>query len=394
MTYDTIIIGGGIVGLTIAALLQKNNFSVAVIESKTPQLDWDLTQPTARASAIHNTSKKLFDYLGVWDLFEKKACAPLQKMEIWDHTQNAHLHFDAKEIGETEMGWIVDNREIVKTLWQNLPNCDLFFPNKPCHFDGTILTLDNEKQLKTNLIIGADGHDSWVRKQMPIGLKIRSYQQSAIVAVIESEQPHHHTAYQKFLSTGPIALLPLSNAHQTALVWSADTEISNTLMEKSQDVFARELTHQMDFKLGHLTLLSERAQFPLTMRHAEDYVSPHFALAGDAAHTIHPLAGLGVNLGLMDAACLMAVLSDARNNKKSLGDFKILRRYSRWRRAENTPVMIAMRGLKDIFSINTPSLNIIRNWGVNTLNQCNPIKKQLMQIATGHSKDLPVFLQN
>ncbi|MCX7125845.1 MAG: FAD-dependent monooxygenase [Gammaproteobacteria bacterium] len=313
-SYDTIIIGGGIVGLSLAALLAKNNFSVALIESKTPELIWDENDLTARVSAIHNTSKKLFDYLDVWTLFKKKSYAPLKEMEIWDHTQNAHIHFNSRDVDEDQMGWIVDNREIIKKLWEKLHHeceVDFYCPNKPIQYANKILTLDNNQSLKTDLIIGADGAHSWVREQMPVTLQSRSYQQKAIIAAIESQHPHDNIAYQKFLSTGPVALLPLFQANHTALVWSADDLISDELMKKSQDDFARTLTEGLDFKLGKLKIISARSQFPLTMRHADDYVSENCALVGDAAHTIHPLAGLGVNLGLMDAAGLMQTLIDA-----------------------------------------------------------------------------------
>src|SRR3990167_8635801 len=359
-SYDTIIIGAGIVGLSLAALLAKHNFSVALIESNAPQLSWDENVLTARVSAIHNTSKKLLDYLDIWHLLNKKSYSPLHEMKIWDHTRNANLYLNSCDVDESQMGFIVENREI----------------------------------LKTNLIVGEDGAHSWVRKQMPITLQTRSYQQKAIIAVIESQHPHNNIAYQKFLTTGPVALLPLFQANHTALVWSADDAVSDDLMKNTQIIFAKILTENLDFKLGELKLISERLQFPLVMRHADDYVSENCALIGDAAHSIHPLAGLGVNLGLMDAACLTQTVIEARIKQKSLGDLKILRRYSRWRKAENAPIIATMRGLKEIFSIDSPSFNFIRTTGINTIDQCTLIKNQLMHIAMGHSRDMPVFLQN
>ncbi|OGT48469.1 MAG: hypothetical protein A3E82_04000 [Gammaproteobacteria bacterium RIFCSPHIGHO2_12_FULL_38_11] len=396
-SYDTIIIGAGIVGLSLAALLAKHNFSVALIESNAPQLSWDENVLTARVSAIHNTSKKLLDYLDIWHLLNKKSYSPLHEMKIWDHTRNANLYFNSCDVDESQMGFIVENREIVKTLWetlQNNANIDFFYPNKPIQFKNKTITLDNNQSLKTNLIVGADGAHSWVRKQMPITLQTRSYQQKAIIAVIESQHPHNNIAYQKFLTTGPVALLPLFQANHTALVWSADDAVSDDLMKNTQIIFAKILTENLDFKLGELKLISERLQFPLVMRHADDYVSENCALIGDAAHSIHPLAGLGVNLGLMDAACLTQTVIEARIKQKSLGDLKILRRYSRWRKAENAPIIATMRGLKEIFSIDSPSFNFIRTTGINTIDQCTLIKNQLMHIAMGHSRDMPVFLQN
>jgi 2-octaprenylphenol hydroxylase len=396
-SYSVVIIGGGIVGLSLAALLAKHDFSVAVIESKKAEFKTDTL--SARVSVIHLTSTKLLDYLGVWDALKHNS-APLYEMKIWDHTQNAHLHFDSRTVDQLQMGFIVDNQAITQSLRETLKNnayVDIFCPAKPTAFQREnkkiILSLDNNNAIETDLIVGADGAHSWVREQMPITLKTRSYCQKAIIAVIESQKAHHNTAYQKFLTTGPVALLPLSHPHQTALVWSADDAISDELMAKSDEEFNDALTQALDFKLGKLNIKSTRSQFPLTMRHAEDYVSENFALAGDAAHTIHPLAGLGVNLGLMDVACLAQTLVDARTQKKSLGDLRVLRRYSRWRIAQNTGIISAMRGLKELFAVDASLFNIISSFGVNAVDQCAPIKNQLMQIAMGQSNDLPNFLQ-
>lgn len=380
--YDIIIIGGGIVGLSLAALLTKHNFSVALIESQPPTLSWDENIPTARVSAIHNASQQLLCDLGVWNLLDKKTYSAMEKMHVWDHTQQAQLQFDCNDMHEMQIGWIIDNREIVKILWQKLESIDVYASKKPIQYEKNVLTLDDGQQLKSDLIVGADGAHSWVREQMPIHLQTRSYQQKAIIAVIETDYPHNHTAYQKFLITGPIALLPLSDAHHSALVWSADDEVSDELMQTTQNNFAKTLTDNMDYKLGKLKIVSERKQFPLTMRHATDYVSPNIALVGDAAHTIHPLAGLGVNLGLMDATCLTQTLIEARNRKKSLGDLRVLRRYSRARKAENTPIIAAMRGLKEIFAIDTPTFNFVRSFGVNTIDQSVLIKNCLISHAT------------
>lgn len=393
--YDIIIIGGGIVGLTLAALLSQHDFAVAVVEAK--ELPPNENTLTARVSAIHATSQKLFGYLNAWELLKNNA-TPLQEMKIWDHTQNAHLHFDSKEIDKTEMGWIIENNAMIDALKSILQEkVDFYCPNFPTQYvrenNQIVLTLNTDDNISAGLIVGADGAYSTVRTQMAVKLQTRSYQQKAIIGVIESQHEHNHTAYQKFLTTGPVALLPLKNSHHTALVWSADDVISDELMKKTQDEFNNALTSALDFKLGKLALMTERQQFSLTMRHADNYVSENYALVGDAAHTIHPLAGLGVNLGLMDIACLTQILTDARLEKKSLGDLRVLRRYARSRKSENTPVIAAMRGLKEMFAMDSFFMNMIRGFGVNAVDQCSPIKQCLMKIAMGDSKDLPDFLR-
>jgi 2-octaprenylphenol hydroxylase len=164
-------------------------------------------------------------------------------------------------------------------------------------------------------------------------------------------------------------------------------------MQKSAELFSQQLTEALDFKLGKLIIISGRSQFPLIMRHVDEYASENCVLVGDAAHTIHPLAGLGVNLGLMDAACLTQVLIDARESKKRLGNLRILRRYTRWRKSENTCIINMMRALQEIFSVDTASSNLIRSMGINMIDRCIPIKNHLMKIAMGQSSDLPTFLQ-
>ncbi|HLB55988.1 MAG TPA: UbiH/UbiF/VisC/COQ6 family ubiquinone biosynthesis hydroxylase [Coxiellaceae bacterium] len=383
MKDDVVIVGAGIVGLTLAALLAKNNFSVSIIEEK--KFNFSENNLTARVSAIHLTSVKLLEHINVWAKLEKNA-APLYEMKIWDHTQNAHLHFDSRDVNELQMGFIVENRAIIKTLYEKLnadKNITFFCPHVPNDFVFE----------QNNLIIGADGANSWVRKQMLVNVKLRSYQQKAIIAVIESEKPHENIAIQKFLTTGPVALLPLKNKNHTALVWSADNLISDELMQKSDEKFSDELTNALDFKLGKLKNITERSQFVLTMQHADDYVSENCALVGDAAHTIHPLAGLGVNLGLMDAACLAQTLTDARENKKNINDLRVLRRYARSRKADNSAVICAMRALQEIFASNKNAFNFIRSFGVNAIDQSDFLKNQLMKLAMGKSKDLPIFLQ-
>lgn len=394
--YDVVIIGGGMVGLSLAALLSKHSFSVAVVESS--PFSKNNTELTARVSAIHLASQKLFDYLDVWPGLEKKA-APLQEMKIWDHTQHAHLHFDSADIHETEMGFIVANHDIVNTLHEKLMTenqVDFFYSASPADFsidhNVVTLTLDSGEQIHSHLMLGADGAESWVRKQIPTHTHSRPYYQKAIIAVIQSALPHDFCAYQKFLTTGPVALLPLNDTHQTALVWSADDAKSDALMQQSSADFDSALMDALDYKLGKLTSITERKQFPLIMRHTEEYVADHFALVGDAAHTIHPLAGLGVNLGLMDAACLTQVLIDARISRKPIGSFQTLRRYTRWRKSENEAIITAMRFLKETFAIDTPWFNIARSTGVNLIDQTSWFKNQLMNMITGNHGDQPRFL--
>ena len=390
---DVIIVGAGVVGLTLAALLARNQITVTMVESRPLNF-----KNNGRVSAIQKNSENIFRTLIIWN--ELKKCAtPLFDMYIWDHTQQANLHFDSRDIYQNEMGWIIENNVITKLLYEKLKNdkyISIICPASPKNIgrenNQLMLTLDNQQKIKTDLLIGADGAHSWVREQMSADMKTRPYYQKAIIAEIQSDYPHENSAYQKFLTTGPVALLPLQNTHHTSLVWSADDAVSDELMRLSDENFASELEKALDFTLGRLKIVSARAQFPLVMRHTENYVTDNMALVGDAAHTIHPLAGLGVNLGLMDAASLTQVLLDARDKRKSLGNQRILRAYARWRRAENTPIIMAMRALKEIFALDSQTVNCIRSLGINMIDRCTPVKNQLMALAMGLSTETPGFL--
>lgn len=382
--YDIIIIGSGMVGLTLAALLSKHHFSVAIIESK--NTEENNTNLTARVSAIHQHSAKLFQYLDCWDLIPKSL---INGMEIWDHTQQAQLQFE-----HNNNAWIIENRAITDAVEKNISDVDFYRPRTPKHFSSEkILTLDDNTELKTDLLVGADGANSWVRDQMQTRLHQKSYEQKAIIAVIQTELPHHQRAYQKFLTTGPIALLPLQNPHHTALVWSSDHPVSDNLMKISEENFATTLTEALDFKLGKLSVITLRQQFPLIMRHVDNYVDHNIALVGDAAHTIHPLAGLGVNLGLMDAATLTETLIQSRDKKKLLGDYRELRRYARCRKSQNTCIIDAMRVLKEVFAIDHVIVSAARGFVVNTINQHDSFKTLFEKIANGSANEIPSFLK-
>ncbi|OGT46929.1 MAG: hypothetical protein A3E82_02665 [Gammaproteobacteria bacterium RIFCSPHIGHO2_12_FULL_38_11] len=391
-----VIIGGGIIGLTMAKLLAKENFQVTIVESHFPELYWqDLT---ARVSAIHLKSMQLFEYLNIPIPAQSKS--PLIKMHIWDYA-GSEINFDSNAINKPEMGFIIENRAMIKSLWQSLElekNVTILCPaqaKKIIIQDNKIqLILNDHKSIEADLIIGADGAHSWVRNQMPVKLIERAYNQKAIITVMQSEKPHHHTAYQKFLTSGPIALLPLDEKNLSALVWSADHSISDTFFLALENIFNQTVSENFDYKLGALQAVAPRQQFELIMRHVDHYVSEKIALIGDAAHTIHPLAGQGVNLGLMDAACLTQVLTDARAQKKIIGDLRVLRKYARWRRADNAVMIFTMKHLKDIFSDHSVMFSYFRGFSVNAIDRCSVMKNYIMKIAMGESRDLPKFLEN
>jgi len=404
--YDVIIVGGGMVGTALACALDSglnssldsNRLSVALIEANAPDYDWPNNSFDLRVSAITRVSQNFLDHLGVWQAIDNERATAYSDMHVWDAGGDGSIHFDCAEIGEANLGHIIENRVINKALTQHansIDNLDIFCPNSPAHLslndNSAQLELDNGTLLDADLIIGADGGQSWVRQQAGITVSTRDYQQTAVVANVTTELPHQHTAWQRFLPTGPLAFLPLSDGIETdtannnisSIVWSTSADEAARLCELAEDEFNAELAAAFDEKLGNIMSSGPRASFPIKGQHASHYVKPHLALIGDAAHTIHPLAGQGVNLGFADAQCLAETILTAHSLKKNIGSFKTLRRYERSRRGDNLLMLEAMGAFKQLFSNNTLGLRQLRNTGLNITDRLSPIKHLLMSKALG-----------
>jgi len=393
---DIIIIGGGMVGLSLASALSKANFSVAVIESREPTLQWEASDYDARVSAINLASCRFLKYLNIWQKLNKSSMSSIDKMIVWDQQGGGEIQFDAAEIQQDKLGYIVENREIIRALWEQLsadPNVELLCPEKVANVTvnqkNVYLEYGENKKIHANLIVGADGGNSWVRKQIGIDLKQQPYHHNAIVAVIKTTQPHGQTALQPFLKTGPLGVLPLAESDHVSIVWSANVLRSEELMSMSLMDFNRALTNALDYRLGQVHCLSERKSIPLVMRHAKQYVTDRVALVGDAAHTIHPLAGQGANLGFMDAACLAQTVVDAKEKLQDIGSLRVLRRYERWRKGDNTMMLLAMRSFKECFTETLPLLVTLRTFALNAANRLSLLKKCFIKVAMNDSDDLP-----
>lgn len=391
-----VIIGGGMVGLVMAAALARANLPVTVVESRQPILHWEPQSFDARVSAINLVSQRILSNLGIWPQLAASACAPLRGLQVWDHQAGGEIAFDGAEIGAAQLGFIVENRALIKALWehlQTLPQVTLLCPRQPSQLiqdeSGLQLQLDDQSRIAAELVIGADGAESWVRAQMQIPLQERSYEQQALIAVVKTEKPHQNIGWQSFLTTGPLGVLPLADAHQTAIVWSNTIEAAQRLLALSSVELNRELSLALDNRLGAMTALTELKMLPLIMRHATDYVQPRLALIGDAAHTIHPLAGQGVNLGLLDAAVLAQVIAEARQKHHDIGSLRVLRQYQRWRKGDNTLMLLAMRGFKELFGSASPWVAQLRSQGLNLTNHLGFIKNCIMHYASGQQSDLP-----
>jgi 2-octaprenylphenol hydroxylase len=393
--YDILIAGGGLVGASLACALGKSELKVALVESgdipKIPAVD----DPVGlRVSAITRASQRIFQNLGVWETIKSRRISPFREMKIWEEDGYGRIHFDSAEIGEDTLGFIIENQLIQAALYERCNHFEnihvisdsiqLFTVQE----DSVDVELSNGPSLKTRLLVGADGRDSSIREQAGIKTKGWDYQQTAVVACVTPEKSHQETAWQRFLSTGPLAFLPLSNG-DCSIVWSTTPEEAERLLALPDDKFCEKLEDAFGSKLGKILNVGTRAAFPLCLQHATSYVQPRIALAGDAAHAIHPLAGQGVNIGLLDAATLAEVLIQSSSQEKDPGAYAVLRKYERWRKGENMAMMAAMDGFKKAFGSDLEPVKMLRGLGLNFANQTAPLKNLIMRRTMGLQGDLP-----
>jgi len=393
--YDVVIIGGGMVGLTLACALGQQEFNVAVVEANEPFDIQAGDEYELRVSAISKSSQQVFQNINAWQGMLQRRASPYQSMHVWDATGEGKIHFDAADLGIDVLGHIIENRAVQFSLYeqcQKLHNVELLCPQqvKDIHYTElqSEVILDDDRCITTKLLVGADGANSKVREVAGILINKSAYEQKGVVAIVKSTQDHSSTAWQRFLPTGPLAFLPLSDG-RCSIVWSAEDERADELLAMDDESFSRELEQEFDYTLGKVESIGQRAAFPLIRRHADEYVKKGLALIGDAAHTIHPLAGQGVNLGILDAAALAEVIVTARAKGQNIASLTTLRKYERWRRADNSLMMYSMSGFKNLFSNEQSSLSFVRNAGLNLVNSMGPVKHKFMRHALGLEGDLP-----
>ncbi len=386
-TFDLVIVGGGMVGLALAASLRKTPLHIAVIESFPPQTSTE--QITNRVSALNLASQNLLTELGVWSNLTAIRATAYNDMDVWEKDSFAKIEFSGKSLGLTHLGHIVENHLIQHTLWQNVlsqKNAEILtaLPQTVAVTDSNaIMTLNNGHMLSAKLIVGADGANSWVRKQADIPLVFRDYGHHALVCNVKTEEPHQNTARQIFAGESILAFLPLHNANLCSIVWSQPPKQAEYLTQCTEEEFNKALTVAFDGKLGLCQVKSARSSIPLTARYARDFAKKRIALVGDAAHTIHPLAGLGVNLGFQDVISLAQEIKKNLSMNVDIGEYRYLRHYERWRKTEAVKMLVAMQGLKDLFNGTNPIKKLVRGISLSTTNQLTPLKEQLIKQALG-----------
>jgi len=396
--YDVVIVGAGAVGAAVACLLAQmdekatDRLKIALIESQLPpQFDPHSFDP--RVAAITEKTRGLLAQCGVWQQIETERVSAYQSMQVWDAEGTGRISFDSRDVQQPNLGHIVENSLLVLSLMAQIEQCstiEVYCPatieNYQMAEDSLCLTLDNQITLSAELLIAADGANSAVREHFQFATKQWDYGQQAIVTTITTEQPNQQTAWQRFMPTGPLALLPLNNdgdLHRCSIVWSQDTEQAERLMALSDKDFCQQLSRDSEHCLGRVLNIDKRYLIPLRQSHATDYAIPRVVLLGDAAHSIHPLAGQGANLGFADAQVLVEELTRARERELDLGDISVLKRYQRRRKPENLAAMAAMEGFKRLFGSHNSALRLLRNYGMSGVDQIKPIKHQLIKKAMG-----------
>jgi 2-octaprenylphenol hydroxylase len=400
--FDVVIVGGGMVGACVAALMARDErlagWRIAVVEpaaQKAPVVG----AVDLRVSALSRASELILRHAGAWPLIEPDAC-PYSDMVVWDAAGRRDgrdvLRFSAAETGEPNLGHIADNHRVQWALHQSphvrgVTQLRAGLEELEFDEDAVRLTLSDGRRYTCALVVGADGGKSRVRELCGIGRAGWTYGQTAIVAHLRPEQPHRGTAYQRFLPEGPVAFLPLRDG-RVSLVWTTTPDEAAALQAMGPAEFGRRVTEASDRVLGRVELESDLAGFPLALWHSREYVRPHLALVGDAAHTIHPLAGQGVNLGFLDGAALVEVLGDAVAAGSDAFSLRSLRRYERWRRSENALMLGVCDSINRLFGEKNVAVAGLRRLGLGLVAGQPFARRALVQRALGLAGDLPALV--
>jgi 2-polyprenylphenol 6-hydroxylase len=408
---DIVIAGGGPVGLAAACALAESGLQILLVDAgkeviASNELGKIAVEATfdQRVSALTVASQSFLDKLGAWELIKSVRLCPFAEMHVWDGEGTGAIHFSAAEIHAPSLGHIVENRLLTTTLSEvakTKPQLKFIHQDKITGIETgqnqreqgnspVCVTLASGQVIETKLLIGADGGNSFIREQGGFSLRQWEYGHKAIVTTVKTEKPHQYTAWQRFMKTGPLAFLPLHlpgldavEQQYCSIVWSCVTEKADELLTLDDEAFKESLGKAFEFRLGTIESVDKRVSFPLWQRHATDYVMENIALIGDAAHTIHPLAGQGVNLGFADTQALCEVICAALDKGEDYASHQVLSRYQRNRKGKNLAMMAAMEGFKRLFESEDLMVKWLRNSGLNMTDTIPAVKGQLMRAIMG-----------
>jgi 2-octaprenylphenol hydroxylase len=402
--FDVVVVGGAMAGAGTAALLAATpatqGLKVALVEPRPATLPAAEAPLDLRVSALSRATQQLLERAGAWAAVAARA-APYQRMLVWEERQDPAgpdaLVFDAAELGEPDLGHIGENRTIQAALTaqaeaQGVVLLRADFATLEATRDAVRLGLGDGRQFRAGLVVGADGAESAVRRQAGIDTRGWDYGQRAVVAHLASERPHAATARQRFLDTGPLALLPLADG-RSSLVWSTLPERAEELVQCPEAEFSDRVTAASGSVLGRLVPTTARISFPLRLLHARRYAAERVVLVGDAAHTVHPLAGQGINLAFLDAAALVDVLGEALAAGDDPGEPTVLRRYERWRKAEALPAIALLDGIKRLFFGANPVQSRLRRGALGLAQSSGTFKRALIRRALGVAGEMPASIR-
>ncbi|BAW26296.1 MULTISPECIES: 2-octaprenyl-3-methyl-6-methoxy-1,4-benzoquinol hydroxylase [Pseudomonas] len=397
---DLLIVGAGMVGSALALALRHSGLQILLLDGGPLTVKpFDAQAPfEPRVSALSAASQRILERLGAWDGIAQRRATPYSDMHVWDGSGTGQIHFSAASVHAHVLGHIVENRVVQDGLLERLHHSDIgLLPNARMEQlrrsgDEWLLTLADGRQLRAPLVVAADGAQSAVRRLAGCETREWDYLHHAIVTSVRCSAGHQGTAWQRFTDEGPLAFLPLTRDGQQdwcSIVWSTTPEHAEQLMALDEAAFLQALERAFEGRLGEVLQADPRVCVPLRQRHAKRYVDEGLALIGDAAHTIHPLAGQGVNLGFLDAAVLAEVLVNACERGERLADVKVLSRYERRRMPHNLALMAAMEGFERLFQANPLPLRWLRNSGLKLVEQMPEAKALFVRQALGLSGDLP-----
>jgi 2-octaprenyl-6-methoxyphenol hydroxylase len=395
---DIVVLGGGLVGLSMAAAFGQAGLAVTVVDREKPEVT--AADPfDGRGSAIAWGSAQALRGVGLWRLLESHA-APIEEIRVSDGESLLFLHYDHREIGGNPLGFIVENRFIRRALYARiagLPSVTLLAPAQAVAVERTsaraTVRLADGRVLRARLAVAADGRESPTRTQAGIDVMRWSYRQTGIVCSIRHAKPHRGLAHERFLPAGPFAVLPLPDSetgeHRSSIVWTERDDLAPAMLALSDAEFAGEIALRFGDSLGAIAVAGPRWAYPLTLLQAERYTDLRLALVGDAAHVIHPIAGQGLNLGLRDVAALAECVVDAHRLGLDIGGADVLERYARWRRFDNLTLLAVTDGLVRLFSTDAAPVRIARDVGLAAVQRVPMLKRFFMRHAMGTTGDPP-----
>lgn len=397
MNFDVVVVGGGMVGAAVACGLGGSGLKVAVIEQAFPEA-FSSDQPhDLRVSALSIASRHILETVGAWGGVQNRRYCPFRRMRVWETAGDTEFRSD--DIGFNELGYIVENRVTQLALLERLQDFDnvrLFCPARIKRMDcgvetetgRSVVELDDGTILTAGVLVGADGGNSKVRQAAGIGVTSWDYKQHALVIYVETDYPQQDITWQRFVPSGPQAFLPLTGRYGS-LVWYNSPDEIHRLKTLPYQELLNELIDAFPECLGRLNAILGVASFPLKRQHAQEYVKQGVALVGDAAHMINPLAGQGVNIGLLDAAALAEVLIEAHRAGSDVGSLSVLKRYEKARLGDNLRMMTVMDVFYRVFSNDMTPIKFLRNLGLGLAERITPAKNKVMRAAMGLEGNLP-----